>query len=111
MSDARCEEYRELVSAFIDGWLGGAELLLLESHLEVCPGCRAFEEELRGFSGWLRAAEVFRPLRRPPPGFAAKVTALAAMQFPVVPFPGFRPTRRVSRVSWLGMVASTTAGS
>ena len=75
MSDARCEEFRELVSAFVDERLDGGELLRLEEHLQVCAGCRAFEGELRRFRGLLQAAEAFRPLRRPPPGFAAMVAA------------------------------------
>jgi len=109
----RCEESRELVSAFVDERLDGGELLRLEGHLLDCAGCRAFEEELRRFKGMLRAAEAFRPLRRPPPGFAAMVAARID-QLPrdrTVPFPEPPAGRRASRRPWLGLVAAAAAAA
>lgn len=112
MSDARCEEFRELVSAFVDEGLEAGDLLRLEAHVAVCPGCRAFEGEVRRFGDLLRAAEVFRPLRRPPAGFAALVASRAAQApAPIVPFPPVRDARRVSRLPWLGMVAAAAAAA
>ena len=108
MSDARCEEFRELVSAFVDDRLDGGELLRLEAHVRGCAGCRAFEGEVRRFRGLLQAAEVFRPLRRPPPGFAATIAARIDRQpsAQTVPFPEARAGRRGSRVPWAGLVAA-----
>ena len=108
MNDARCEEFRELVSAYVDDALGGPELLGLEAHLSGCAACRAFEAGMRRFSGLLQAAEVFRPLRQPPPGFAALVAARAVGQetSAAVRFPASRAVSRASRVPWMGMVAA-----
>ncbi len=110
MSDARCEGQRELVSAFVDERLEGAELLALEAHLEACAGCRRFEADLRRFPELLLASEAFRPLRQPPPGFAAQVAARAAAEQTgrVVPFPA--PARR-RRASLLGFAAAAAAAA
>jgi anti-sigma factor RsiW len=90
VSDPRCEEFRELASAFVDERLEGADLLRFEGHLETCAGCRGFEAGLRRFRQLLRAAAAVAPLRRPPQGFAAAVAqrlareaAPAAVAFPV----------------------------
>ncbi len=111
MSDVPCEEFRELVSAFVDERLDGAELLRLEGHVQTCAGCRAFEDDLRRYRGLLHAAEALHPLRRPPPGFAAMVAARAAGQprAQVIPFPEVHDGRRSSRVSWIGLVAAAAA--
>lgn len=111
MSDPRCEELRELVSAFVDESLDAAELLRLEAHLAGCPGCRDFEARLRRFRELLPAAEAFRPLRRPPPGFAAVVAARAAAQAPgrAVVFAAARVPRRRSGILYLGLAAAAAA--
>jgi len=111
VSDARCEEFRELVSAFVDERLDGGELLRLEEHVQACPGCLAFEGELRRFRGLLQAAETFRPLRRPPPGFAAMVISRIERQprAQAVTFPAAPARRRLSRVPWVGLVAAAAA--
>jgi len=113
MSGVRCEEFRELVSAFVDENLDGGELLRLEEHLQGCAGCRAFEAELRRFRGLLQATEAIRPLRRPPPGFAAMVASridpLPHAQ--AIPFPAARAGRRPSRVPWIGMVAAAAVAA
>lgn len=113
MSDARCEEFRELVSAFVDERLDGPDLLRLEAHLKACRGCRAFEDELRHFKELLPAAAAFRPLRRPPPGFAAMVVARIARlpRAQVVPFPEVDAGRRLPRAPWVGMVAAAAAAA
>lgn len=113
MTDARCEEFRELVSAFVDEHLDGPDLLRLEAHFEVCRGCTAFEGELRHFKELLPAAEAFRPLRRPPPGFAAMVVARIVDQprAQVIAFPATDPGPRRSRAPWVGMVAAAAAAA
>jgi hypothetical protein len=111
MSDAQCGEFRELVSAFVDERLDGDELLRLEVHLLDCGDCRAFEADLRRLKGLLRAAEAFRPLRRPPPGFAALVAARIEREGQVVPFPAAAARQRRSRVFWGQMVAAAAAAA
>lgn len=113
MSAVQCEEFRELVSAFVDEHLDGDDLLRLEGHLQACAGCREFELELRRFKGLLQAAEAFRPLRRPPQGFAAAVVARIGRERPpqVVPFPEVRAGQRGPRVPWLGTVAAAAAAA
>jgi len=113
VSEAQCEGFRGLVSAFVDEHLGGGELLRLEEHLQACAGCRAFEGELRRFKGLLQAAETFRPLRRPPPGFAAMVLARIDRQAhaQAIPFPEAHARRRLSRIPWVGMVAAAAAAA
>jgi len=113
VSGAKCEEFRELVSAFVDERLDGGELLRLDEHFQACVGCRAFEGELRRFRGLLQAAEAFRPLRRPPPGFAAMVAARIGRRpgAQVVPFPEIHGGRRLSHVPWVGMVAAAAVAA
>ncbi len=113
MSDARCGEFRELISAFVDEQLDGADLLRLEAHFAACHGCRVFEGELRYFKELLPAVEAFCPQRRPPPGFAAMVAARIARQpcAPVVFFPEADAGRRLSRTPWAGMIAAAAAAA
>jgi len=113
VSAAQCEEFRELVSEFVDEHLGGGELLRLEEHLQACAGCRAFEGELRRFRGLLQAAETFRPLRRPPPGFAALVMARVDRQAraQAIPFAEVHARRRHSHIPWVGMAAAAAAAA
>ena len=112
MSDPRCEEYRDQVSAFVDERLEGADLLRLERHLDACAGCRQFEADLRQFRPLLQAAEAMLPLRRPPAGFAAGVTARLAREAAasVVPVPGARPARRPFG-AWIGLAAAAAAAA
>jgi len=107
MSAPGCEAYRELISAFADERLEGTDLLRLEEHLEACAACRIFDVELRRLRELLRAAEAFRPVRRPPPGFATAVVARLAREAPapVVSFPGVRDVRRPA-AAWLGFAAA-----
>ena len=113
MNETRCEGFRELVSAFVDERLDGGELLLLEEHLRACAGCRSFEGELRRFKGLLQAAEAFRPLRRPPAGFAATVVARIERQQPaqLLAFPVNDSGRRRPHAPWAGMVAAAAAAA
>ena len=108
MSDPRCEESRELASAFVDERLEGADLLGLEAHLEACAACRRFEAGLRRLRQLLRAAAEVEPLRRPPPGFAAAVAARLAREAAPAVVPFTRPARRPLR-ALAGLAAAAAA--
>jgi anti-sigma factor RsiW len=111
MSEERCERFRELVSAFVDESLDAAELLRTEAHLEQCAACRAFESEVRRGKQLLVAGEAFRPLRRPPPGFAARVALLALEQQAArtIAFPAGRASSRPAARSRLAFAAAAAA--
>ena len=46
-----CDKYLELLSARLDGVLTGEEERELETHLAVCPGCRAAGAQLAALQG------------------------------------------------------------
>jgi anti-sigma factor RsiW len=66
MSDAdlphvTCQEFVELVTAYLDGALPDDLVASIEAHLEVCPGCVTVIEQWRSLialAGELREDEV-----------------------------------------------------
>jgi predicted anti-sigma-YlaC factor YlaD len=58
----RCDRAREYASLRLDGELSDFESALLDSHIERCPSCRAFAEDLVGVTERLRTARLERPL-------------------------------------------------
>jgi anti-sigma factor RsiW len=42
-----CKEFVELVTAYLDGVLAGADRTRFECHGEVCPGCHAYLQQFR----------------------------------------------------------------
>ena len=58
----RCDRAREYASLRLDGELSDFESALLGSHIERCPSCRAFAEDLVGVTERLRTAPLERPL-------------------------------------------------
>jgi predicted anti-sigma-YlaC factor YlaD len=58
----RCDRAREYASLRLDGELSDFERALLDSHLERCPGCRAFADDLVSVTERLRTAKLERPL-------------------------------------------------
>lgn len=54
-SGGECERLAPLLSAFVDGEAGGAQVVELRRHLRGCPACRA---TVRGLH---EAAETFVP--------------------------------------------------
>src|SRR5512134_418610 len=42
-----CREWRERISASVDGEVSPEEARLVEGHLEACPECRALERKMR----------------------------------------------------------------
>jgi anti-sigma factor RsiW len=52
--DLACIEVVELVTDYLEGVLPEAEARRLERHLEICPGCSEYLEQLRAIAGSLR---------------------------------------------------------
>ena len=66
MSDLACIDEVELITDYLEGVLPDAERRRLEEHLETCPGCTEYLEQMRtvaGSLGGLREAEVPPALR------------------------------------------------
>jgi predicted anti-sigma-YlaC factor YlaD len=57
----RCDRAREYASLRLDGELSDFESALLDSHIERCPSCRAFAEDLVAVTERLRTAPLQRP--------------------------------------------------
>jgi anti-sigma factor RsiW len=49
-----CVEVVELVTDYLEGVLSEADALRLERHLETCPGCTEYLQQLRAIAGSLR---------------------------------------------------------
>jgi anti-sigma factor (TIGR02949 family) len=49
-----CVEVVEIVTAYLEGALPAAEAQRLERHLDTCPGCTEYLEQLRAVAGSLR---------------------------------------------------------
>jgi len=52
--DPACVEVVELVTDYLEGALPEAEARRLERHLDTCPGCTEYLEQLRAIAGSLR---------------------------------------------------------
>ncbi len=57
----RCDRAREYASLRLDGELSDFESALLDSHLERCPSCRTFADDLVAVIDRLRAAPLEQP--------------------------------------------------
>lgn len=69
-----CRDFRDLLSAHLDGALGPAEAAALEAHLASCGDCAQALGELRETVARIRSLEPVEP----PPGFAEEVLARVA---------------------------------
>ena len=52
--DLECVEVVELVTDYLEGVLSDAEARRLERHLDTCPGCTEYLQQLRTIAGSLR---------------------------------------------------------
>jgi anti-sigma factor RsiW len=52
--DLACVEVVELVTDYLEGVLPEAEARRLERHLDTCPGCTEYLQQLRMIAGSLR---------------------------------------------------------
>ncbi len=57
----RCDRAREYASLRLDGELSDFERALLDSHIDRCPSCRAFADDLVCVTDRLRQAPLERP--------------------------------------------------
>lgn len=69
-----CPQWEEQLSALRDGDLSPEERRLVESHLELCPGCRQGLEELEALCGSLRD---LGPVKPPPELFESVAAAVS----------------------------------
>jgi len=69
-----CRDFRDLLSAHLDGALAPAEAAALEAHLASCGDCARALGELRETVARVRSIEAVEP----PPGFAEGVLARVA---------------------------------
>ena len=106
---ANCSEYRELISASLDGALTPEDQEKLDAHLSECPDCRAMWEQLSALEPELME------LSEPSEGFADRVLAAAETLEQDIPFtnlpqdrkPGRETLRRVN--AWwkpIGVIAA-----
>ena len=51
--DLACTEEVELVTDYLEGALPAAEARRLERHLETCPGCTEYLDQMRTLAGSL----------------------------------------------------------
>lgn len=45
--DVACRELVELVTEYLEGTLPAEEVAAIEAHLDECPGCRAYLDQMR----------------------------------------------------------------
>jgi anti-sigma factor RsiW len=65
--DLACIEEVELITDYLEGALPAADRRRLEAHLETCPGCTEYLEQMRtvaGSLGGLREESIPPELRR-----------------------------------------------
>jgi anti-sigma factor RsiW len=52
-ADVACVEVVEVVTDYLEGTLPPAEARRLERHLETCPGCTEYQDQMRTLAGSL----------------------------------------------------------
>ena len=84
-----CSYFRERIHHYVDGELGYLEVAELQGHLSFCPDCAAELAQMAEVRGAL--ASWGKVELAPPPGFAERVAAAAALE----PAPAERTVGRV----------------
>lgn len=59
--DRRCVRCRELVSLGLDAPIAELEAALVRRHLDACPDCRRFADDIRAATALVRAAPLLEP--------------------------------------------------
>ena len=96
-----CEEYAALLDLFVDGELSLEEMLHVQEHLDTCPACRAYVDDVLA----MRAAFPDAENTEVPEGFAAGV--MAAIQADAAARP-VSPKKK-KKTPWVGLAASFAA--
>ena len=96
-----CEEYAALLDLFVDGELSLEEMLRVQEHLDTCPACRAYVDDVLA----MRAAFPDAENTEVPEGFAAGV--MAAIQADAAARP-VSPKKK-KKTPWVGLAASFAA--
>jgi len=91
-----CEEFAALLDAYVDGELNESEAARVKAHLETCPGCRMYVENIRAIRAVFPSAEETDV----PDGFADGV--MAAIRAGAAP-------RRQKRTQWLKVAVPLAA--
>jgi len=77
-----CPETARL-TALREGWLGEEDTRRLQSHLDVCPGCRAAQTDLESILDFI--TNDLHELEPPPGGYEALMNATLKMRDQIVP--------------------------
>lgn len=94
-----CEEYAALLDLYVDGELSLEELEQVQTHLDVCPACRAYVDDALAISAAFPDPEETEV----PDGFAESVMARIRAEAPP-PAP-----RKQKKTPWVGVLASLVA--
>lgn len=101
-----CEEYAELLDAFVDGELSPEEMARVRAHLDGCGGCRAYVDDALA----IRAAFPGVEDTPAPEGFAASVMAkIAAEAAPRTEAVSRRGAGKSRSAGWRGWAAAAVA--
>lgn len=80
-----CERIEELLSAYLEGELGAAEMAAVEDHLAACPACAELLAGLREVAGAMTAMAAL-PEAEPSPALLARLYGI--------------PERKAAKKSW-----------
>ncbi len=104
----RCDEFMELLVAFMDRELGEPERARVEAHLDACADCRRELEALKRVDGTFRAAAAPEVSAREWDAMSAALDE--AMEAPAVPMRRERVERKPTARGWFaGWVIPATA--
>jgi len=79
--EVRCVEFVEQVSDWMDGGLTDDERLLLEEHLNICPHCTRYLDQMRAALAVLRdASDAYADSRSEAVPAAMRATLLTALR-------------------------------
>lgn len=102
MNASDCDEVRDLRSVYVDGELGPAKRVRVDGHLEVCPDCSLYYEELRQLRDDLDSAR--QPVPPVSPESTEQLLTRARREFaltaeePVEPSPFSGGTRKTQGI-------------
>ena len=99
-----CEEYAALLDLFVDGELAAEEMTRVRNHLETCPGCRSYVDDVLA----IRAAFPGVEDTEVPEGFAESVMERIQADAAAGELKD-RKDRKNSRRRWVGTLTALAA--